>query len=677
MKKRFLSFAFALFCLFSLGAHALQIRFEGEYKAKLGGYMVVGESYRLYVDGYDSPDTVTFYTPDMENLQITDGNLVTVLTRDSDPDFMYRIRARDSVTGAIIVDRAVKLLTKADSMSVNAEEVILYPGETFTIVPTHTPSDSTNRLIYLSDSEYFTVSTSGEITAQAVGTGTVRVLSKINKLFPDDDPRVLEQDVTVHVHEHAWSDDWTASDDYHYHACTAEYCKITDISEMPGYAAHIYENDVCTVCSAKKPVRDIDGDGLYDIQTANDFLSFAEKVNAGETTANAKLMNDIDFAGKTLIPVGTAESPYAGTFDGKGYTIRGIDCDVTSDNFGLFGVLYGTVCNVKAEGEIRITGNATYVGGVVAHAKSTLTDDGAVLQNIVSNVNITGDGVGIHVGGVLGSSEGLEGEVFLEKCLYGGKIELPNSRNSIGGVMGYANDGVVIYRCGFTGSVSVKETGYPGGILGYVNNENFGGLMYSFEAGTSTGGLVVGDAKKCGYGIGGNTYTAGQKLFGRASDEAAIYAAYNTEIADWSSGEATYLMNDGMTSSGDVRWRQTLGTDPYPCFDGEIVYRTSRNSYSNTRPDAFVLVEPDYGSGVLLANVRYIKTSFTLAIAYYKDGRLQKVSFEKQQPPLEGVTVGTRLDYGDADEIRVMLFDYNLLTLKPLCISDVYRPEKK
>ena len=154
-----------------------------------------------------------------------------------------------------------------------------------------------------------------------------------------------------------------------------------------------------------------------------------------------------------------------------------------------------------------------------------------------------------------------------------------------------------------------------------------------------------------------------------------MYAAYNTEIADWTSGEAVYLMNDGITS-GDVRWRQTLSTDPYPNFDGEIVYRTSRNSYSNTRPDAFVLNEADF-RGSLFENGLYIKTSFTLAIAYYKDGRLQKVSFEKQQPPLEGVTVGTRLDYGDADEIRVMLFDYNLLTLKPLCISDVYRPEQK
>ena len=182
MKKRFLLLVLLFVCLFALCAHAVSIRFEGEDEARLGGYMVVGESYRLYVDGYDSPDTVTFYTPDMENLQITDGNLVTVLTRDSDPDFMYRIRARDPVTGAIIVDRAVKLLTKADSMSVNAEEVILYPGETFTIVPTHTPSDSTNRLLYLSDSEYFTVNTSGEITAQAVGTGTVSVLSKINRL---------------------------------------------------------------------------------------------------------------------------------------------------------------------------------------------------------------------------------------------------------------------------------------------------------------------------------------------------------------------------------------------------------------------------------------------------------------------------------------------------------------
>ena len=78
-----------------------------------------------------------------------------------------------------------------------------------------------------------------------------------------------------------------------------------------------------------------------------------------------------------------------------------------------------------------------------------------------------------------------------------------------------------------------------------------------------------------------------------------------------------------------------------------------------------------------MANVQYIKTGYILAIAYYKDGRLQEVKLEKQQPPLEGVTIGTRLDYGDADEIRVMIFDYNLYSLKPLCISDVYRPEQK
>ena len=114
MKKRFLPLTFILVCLFALCAHAVSIRFEGEDEARLGGYMVVGESYKLYVDGYDSPDTVTFLTPDSKHLKI-DGNLVTVLMRDSDPDFMYRIRARDSVTGAIIVDRAVKLLTKADS----------------------------------------------------------------------------------------------------------------------------------------------------------------------------------------------------------------------------------------------------------------------------------------------------------------------------------------------------------------------------------------------------------------------------------------------------------------------------------------------------------------------------------------------------------------------------------
>ena len=61
MKKRFLLFVLLFVCLFALCAHAVSIRFEGEDEAKLGGYMVVGESYKLYVDGYDSPDTVTFY----------------------------------------------------------------------------------------------------------------------------------------------------------------------------------------------------------------------------------------------------------------------------------------------------------------------------------------------------------------------------------------------------------------------------------------------------------------------------------------------------------------------------------------------------------------------------------------------------------------------------------------
>ena len=546
MKKRFFPFAFVLFCLLALCAHAASIRFEGEEEANLGGHL---------------------------------------------------------------------------------------------IVPTHMSGDSANRSSSLGGSSHFTVSAA--------------------------------------VHEHTESDDWTAAGDYHYHACTAEYCQIAGINEMPDCAAHAYENDICTVCGAKKTVQDIDGDGIYDIDTAMDLLSFAEKVNAGETAACANLKNDIDLSGFTLIPIGTAEHPYAGTFDGKGYTVRGIDGEAASDSFGLFGVLYGTVCNIKVEGEIRVTGEVSYIGGVVGRAKSNLTEDGAILRNIVSNVNITGNGVSRHIGGVLGSSEGLEGAVLVEKCLYGGKIKLPNSCDSIGGVMGYANDGVFIYCCGFTGSVSSKETGYPGGILGYVNNAGFSGLAYSFSAGISTGGAIIGDLKMVGgMGVFGNTYSAGQALFGRVSEEMNLFDAYNAAISDWTTGEAAFLMNGGVTS-GDIHWRQTLGADPYPDFDGEIVYRTSPNSSSNTRPVAFVLIEPDYGRGNPMANVQYTKTGYTLAIASYKDGRLQEVKLEKQQPPLEGVTIGTRLDYGDADEIRVMIFDYNLYSLKPLCISDVYRPEQK
>ncbi|WP_428379171.1 hypothetical protein [Olsenella sp. Marseille-QA0557] len=40
------------------------------------------------------------------------------------------------------------------------------------------------------------------------------------------------------LHEHAWSNNWAYDGNYHWHACTADNCPITENADKEGYAAH-------------------------------------------------------------------------------------------------------------------------------------------------------------------------------------------------------------------------------------------------------------------------------------------------------------------------------------------------------------------------------------------------------------------------------------------------------
>ncbi len=51
---------------------------------------------------------------------------------------------------------------------------------------------------------------------------------------------------TSFYHEHLWSDEWFSDDAYHWHQCEADYCLITNHSEMEGYGEHIYDQQLTT-----------------------------------------------------------------------------------------------------------------------------------------------------------------------------------------------------------------------------------------------------------------------------------------------------------------------------------------------------------------------------------------------------------------------------------------------
>ena len=457
----------------------------------------------------------------------------------------------------------------------------------------------------------------------------------------------------------------------------AEHCKITDNSEKKSYDIHMYNEAGFCVCGKPREVFDGDGDGYYEIRNAGDLVSFANKVNAGETEINGALLNSVDLSGYPLVPIGTAAHPFAGNFDGQIFAITGIDCEATSDNFGVFGVVDGgTVKSLKLEGEIRLPGDYAYIGSAVGRAKG-----GAVIEKILSNVNLTGEGKSRHIGGITGSSEKLGGTLAVTKCLYGGHIDLPNVDDAVGGIIGYANDNVTLSYCGFTGSVTANTK--TGGILGYVNNKSFGGLTNCYGAGQASGALA-GFLRNCGENLRHNAYDASQSAFGGGYEASITLGLANaSSVSNWTTGQAAFLLNrktviktsgDKVTETveehtDDGVWRQTLGTDAYPNFSGKVVYRTGTTSYSNTKRPVYVV----YGEKqrAMTATV-YAEKSYYMAVVRYKNGRITSIRVDFCQHSY-GHPVEWDLPYSDSDRIKVMLFDFkNPEALRPLCEAVEY-----
>ena len=119
--------------------------------------------------------------------------------------------------------------------------------------------------------------------------------------------------------------------------------------------------------------------GAYQIESAEDLVWFAEKVNGGDRTANAVLNSDIDLENQNWTPIGNGynyinnngygiddDTAYNGIFDGKGHSISGLFIETKKynkqgDNHyetycqGLFGIIgkEGTVRNVTVNGQIN------------------------------------------------------------------------------------------------------------------------------------------------------------------------------------------------------------------------------------------------------------------------------------------------------------------------------------
>lgn len=242
----------------------------------------------------------------------------------------------------------------------------------------------------------------------------------------------------------------------------------------------------------------------YVLKSADELMGFCLLANGSIDGVSENFIgwtlslgNSIDLENSEWKPIRS----FAGTFDGKGYEITGLNVNYTGGDFnsktaGMFEKLdsTGKISSLAVSGLVKADGKINYVGGIVG-----TTESGSEIRfcrsNIAVEVDATeGPATPLLYGGVAGRVRGA-----ISNCLNEGTITVDNIEKNcyIGGVAGQVV-GSAADLCWNTGSVTASGTAkkiYTGGIVGSGEATN------CYNNGSVTG--ATGKNKKNKYVTGG------------------------------------------------------------------------------------------------------------------------------------------------------------------------------
>ena len=264
--------------------------------------------------------------------------------------------------------------------------------------------------------------------------------------------------------------------------------------------------------------------GTFPIATAADWKEFCDLVNSGQNAIDAKMTADVDL-GTDITMAGTANKPYAGTFDGQNHTLT-VNWDAGSaKDVAPFGRVNGaTIKNLRTEGSIRSDGY--FLGGLIDEAYGGSN----TVANCVSAVNITSSYTSNRCG-----AAGLVNYVFtyahvtINDCLVKGSINATTEKGQkgMGGFVYVQNGACIMNNCLYAGT---------------NNADNSNNNCYTF-APTNTSGATT-TLNNCYY-----LNTCG-KLQGEQATKEQLKNGYVAHLLQGTREETV--------------WGQVLGTDTIP-----------------------------------------------------------------------------------------------------------------
>lgn len=271
----------------------------------------------------------------------------------------------------------------------------------------------------------------------------------------------------------------------------------------------------------------------YEIASKADWQAFCALVEDGQTAVDAKMTKDVDLE-TDITMAGTANKPYAGTFDGQNHTLT-VNWDAGSaKDVAPFGRVNGaTIKNLRTEGSIRSDGY--FLGGLIDEAYGGSN----TVANCVSAVNITSSYTSNRCG-----AAGLVNYVFtyahvtINDCLVKGSINATTEKGQkgMGGFVYVQNGTCTLTRCLYAGT---------------NNADNSNNNCYTF-APTNTSGATT-TLNNCYY----------LNTCGTAQGEQVTKAQL----------ESGYMAHLLQGTREETVWGQVLGTDNEPQLTAEAAKR--------------------------------------------------------------------------------------------------------
>ena len=299
----------------------------------------------------------------------------------------------------------------------------------------------------------------------------------------------------------------------------------------------------------------------YQISTADQLKLFRDIVNgAGGQTPNrgawAVLTADIDLNNEPWTPIGKYtddgfdNTPYTGTFDGQGHTIKGLYVNLSDVAVGLFGCLEDAVVrNLTVDGYVQ---GSNIVGGIAGKTRAYGTAPSTV-ENCRNNCRVVceyGIGSFLYVGGIVGSAQ----NTTIADCVNTGVVEAKGSNNFssvAAGIVGSLYKNMTVKNCYNTGEINVTGDKLRAGTAGGIAGSDF------------SDGSTISDC----YNLGAVTVS----YTGSRSD----YAAEVGGIMGYISTSATTVSN--CYSVGALKSTTGTGTS----YIGGVVGKTSNRVVAN------------------------------------------------------------------------------------------------